>query len=77
MEYEGFPEIFERGVGHAMAHELTILGCTSGHHRSVAVGEIIARHLDCCRMQKLDIGIIHVGIDAGGKDIQWLLNWKS
>ena len=77
-KYEDFPALFQWCNGHVTSCEITLLACTSGHHRSPATAEIVARHLWCLGM--MHIGLIHVGINAteGGateEDMLWLGKW--
>ena len=72
--YEGFPDCFEKVVGHVMSYELTVLGCTSGHHRSVAMGEIVAKHIRSMGVK--NIKLIHIDHNASRNEKDWLCNWR-
>ena len=80
MAQPAFVDAYCYALGHALSHEMTILGCKSGHHRSVALGELVAKHLECFAPGNEYIRLMHIDVldeklVATKKEIDWLLQW--
>ena len=72
----GFQPILERVLGRILTEPLVIIGCSAGHHRSVATAEIADARISELHSQTIELEVIHVDADQCTAE-QWrrLQNW--
>ena len=75
MEQPGFKPLFDELQARASVREITVICCKAGHHRSVAVGEILQKHLVSQGKEPWAISLIHADTecDRVGYDDEMLL----
>ena len=64
MEQPGFKPLFDVVNASASVREITVIYCSAGHHRSVAVGEILQKHLVSQGKEPWAISLIHADTEC-------------
>lgn len=72
----GFESLFPLVLGAILCQPLVLLGCTAGHHRSVACVELAQRHIESLALRGITLNVVH--LELGDEDFgEFLIRWNS